>query len=283
MQELLVRGCIKNGYEIVKELNRGVFAIAYEAKTLTGERVFFKQYQSPSPSVEWFSSFVKHQSEIKNSIENDSATQSGCYKIIEFFEDFLLYQVFEFIEEGKSLTYCINHYSDFSWETWLIFAKTIISSVNALHKQNIIHCDLKPDNIILIPDTDLEIGYKLKIIDFDWAFFSDKKAPWHGRHGYIGSPYYMSPEHIDGKTPSQSSDIFTCGIILGQLLGGQHPFHKNLDETYSHAAFKGYFSPIKINKPINDFVFLESILNACLNPDPTKRPTSQQIYMALST
>ena len=58
----------------------------------------------------------------------------------------------------------------------------------------------------------------------------------------------MSPEHIDDKTPSHASDIFSCGIVLAQLLAGKHPFHKNLDDSYEHAAFMGYFSPIKYFK-----------------------------------
>jgi serine/threonine protein kinase len=285
MPIILKPGKIIKGYEVVKELNRGSFAIAYEAKTIIGERVFLKQYKLPTPVTEWFSDFVIHQEQIKQCIGGDSNARDGCYKIIEFFEDLYFYQVFEYIDGGLSLTYCLDHYASYSWDTWVGFAKAMMFAIKALHEQNIVHCDLKPGNLILIPNANIGIGYKLRVIDFDWAFFSDKQAPWHGKHGYVGTPYYMSPEHIDGKVPTHASDIFTCGIILGLMLGDQHPFHENLDETYEHFAFKGYFSPIKLKQSINDvndLLFLEAILNACLNPDPNKRPTAKQICSALS-
>jgi serine/threonine protein kinase len=146
----------------------------------------------------------------------------------------------------------------------------------------IIHSDLKPDNIFLVKDNK-EDRYKLKIIDVDWAFFSDKQAPWHGTQGYVGTFGYMSPEHIDGKTPSQASDIFTCGIILGQLLTGQHPFHESLDETYNHSAFKGRFSPIMLSSTSNsnEVTVLETLLNLCLDPKPDNRPSAGQVHAAL--
>ena len=149
--------------------------------------------------------------------------------------------------------------------------------VKALHDHKIVHCDIKPDNLILIPDITVDSGYVLRIIDLDWSFFSNKQAPWHGLQGYVGTSFYMSPEHIDDKTPSQASDIFSCGIVLGQLLAGEHPFHKNLDDSYDHAAFIGNFAPIKIKQPMNASKELENILNACLNPNPEQRPTAKQL------
>ncbi len=283
MPEIFPIGIVKNGYQIIEELSRGTFAISYKAKSLTGELVFFKQYQSPNASLEWFTDYVSHQQEIKKCIQEDIETRNRCYKIVEFFEDNYFYEVFEYIDDSKSLAYCFEHYADFSWEHRLALAKSMMLGIKALHDQKIIHCDIKPDNLILIPDATVESGYILKIIDLDWSFFSDKQAPWHGFDdfdGYVGTSFYMSPEHIDNKTPSHASDIFSCGIVLGQLLAGMHPFHKNLDDTYDHAAFSGDFSLIRIKLAVNEIELsqiLENILNACLNPNPEQRPTAKQI------
>ena len=280
MPELFPKGIIKNGYQIIEELSRGAFAIAYKAKSLTGERVFFKQYKFPTPIIDWFDEYVTHQQKIKKCIQDNSETRSHCYKIVEFFEDNYFYQVFEFINGSKTLAYCFEHYYEFTWADRLTFAKDLMLGVKALHDHKIVHCDIKPDNLILMPDTTVDSGYILRIIDLDWSFFSDKQAPWHGLQGYVGTSFYMSPEHIDDKTPSHASDIFSCGIVLGQLLAGEHPFHKNLDDSYEHAAFMGHFSPIKIKQSVNEIEspqVLENTLNACLNPNPAQRPTAKQV------
>jgi serine/threonine protein kinase len=156
--------------------------------------------------------------------------------------------------------------------------------MKALHQVKIIHTDLKPDNIILIPDATIGMGYKLRIIDLDWAIFSDRQAPWHGKQGYIGTPNYLSPEHLTpGKIPLLASDVFTCGIMLSEVLGDGHPFASAGDD-YDAAAAAGRFKPIKLRQAIakvDDQGFLESILNDCLNPDPAKRPTAAQVCDAL--
>ena len=54
---------------------------------------------------------------------------------------------------------------------------------------------------------------------------TDEQAPWHGHQGYVGSDNYRSPEHFTaGAVPGAASDVFTCGLILYQLLAGQHPY-----------------------------------------------------------
>lgn len=284
MAIILKAGNIKKTYEIVGELNRGAFANAYEAKTAIGERVFFKQYKSPSSTVEWYKGFVEHQKEIKKRIISDPAARDRCYRFIEFFEEKDFYQVFEFIEGGYSLTSCLLESSKFTWTQWVVFAKVMMFGIKALHEVKIIHSDLKPDNIILIPDKTIGMGYKLRIIDLDWALFADRIAPWHGKQGYIGTPDYLSPEHIQGKTPTHESDIYTCGIMLSEMLGSGHPFQDSIGENYNNSAIHGHFKPITLREPIEripDQKLLETILNACLNPDPSLRPSANQLCEAL--
>jgi serine/threonine protein kinase len=271
-------------YEIVRELNRGAFANAYEARSLVGERIFFKQYKSPSRLVDWYKGFVEHQKEIKRRIESDAAAKDRCYRFIEFFEDKDFFQAFEFVEGGKPLTDCLAERDKFSWDQMAIFAKVMMFGIKGLHQVKIVHTDLKPDNIILIPDATIGMGFKLRVIDLDWAIFADKQPPWHGKQGYIGTPGYQSPEHLTGKVPTPASDIFTCGIMLGEVLGNGHPFASSGADGYNQAAVEGRFAPIHLHQPIDkvaDAAFLEAVLNGCLNPNPDKRPTAAQVCDAL--
>ncbi len=277
-------------YEIARELNRGAFAIAYEARDLSGGKVFFKNYKSPTKLVDWYSGFVEHQKEIKARINKDPAAKDRCYKFIDFFEEAIdpgkkypsFYQVYEFVEGGKDLTKVLEEHTSFTEEQFALFAKVMMFGMRALHTIKIVHTDLKPDNIILIPDPATN-NYRLRIIDMDWAIFADKQAPWHGKQGYTGTPGYQSPEHLRGEIPLPASDIFTCGIMLGQVLGQGHPFADSGD-NYDKDIQAGRFRPIRLRLPlpgVSDPAFVEAIINSCLNPDPKKRPTAVQVCDAL--
>lgn len=272
-------------YEIVREMSVGAFAIAYEARK-GSQRIFLKQYKSPSPLVSWFKGFVDHQGELKRRIESSPASKERCYRFDRFFtEKSSFYQAFEFVDGGMSLEECLRRRHEFDWTKQLVvFAKIMVFGLKALHEIRIVHTDLKPENIILIQDPTLAgTGYRLRIIDMDWSIFADSAAPWHGEQGYVGTPGYQSPEHLKGQVPTSASDVFTCGIMLGEILGGGHPFAR-AGENYPEAVLAGRFSPIRIAHEIAkvaDNAFLESVINACLDPDPAGRPSMAQLSDAL--
>jgi serine/threonine protein kinase len=289
------RGDRRGRYSGFELLNSGAYALSYAAESPGVGRVFFKQYKSPSVTVDWYPGFMAHQHEIKRRIEADPAVKGSCYQFIEFFEhretkfgtelrEFC--QVFEFIDASKTLTQKLESRADVSWRDLTIFAKVLALGIHGLHNVGIVHTDLKPDNIILIPDSSIATGYRLRVIDLDWAIFSDRQAPWHGKQGYVGTPGYLSPEHVQGKIPAQASDVFTTGIMLSQVLAARHPFAHALgdDTRYALAVKRGEGNPIRIDQPLDgkcDMAFVHRILNATLNPDPKARPTLRQVVDAM--
>jgi serine/threonine protein kinase len=283
-------------YRAIKELNRGAMANAYEAEIVSGtgkgRRVFLKQYKSPTNKVPWYTDFVEYQKEMKRRIEGDAELKDRCYEMIEFFENKgvkdasgVFYQVFEFVEGGIPLTDYIKKFRDdpaaVEWKHRVVFARIMMFAINALHKAKIVHTDLKPDNFFMIPGKN-NAGFSLKLIDLDFSIFSDKQAPWHGEGGYVGTPGYRSPEHLRGEVPQEASDIYTCGLILGELLGEGHPLRKESD--LEKATAEGRFEPVKIEQAINkvdNLPFLKCVINSCFDTDPSKRPTAREILKAL--
>jgi serine/threonine protein kinase len=161
-------------------------------------------------------------------------------------------------------------------------AKVLVAGISQLHAAGIVHADLKPDNIMLIEDPSLGMKYRLKIIDMDFSFFTDRKAPWHGYEGYFGTPGYMSPEH--GKVPVPVSDVFTLGIILYQLLGPGHPYPYD-DNDKILAAYQAYaVAKPKLAGTPTPPATAEAITEAlyrCLHPVPAKRPTATELHRTL--
>ena len=61
------------------------------------------------------------------------------------------------------------------------------------------HADLKPANAYLIEDPTIGSGYQLKLIDMDFSLLADRRAPWHGYQGYVGTDNYRSPGAPDAR------------------------------------------------------------------------------------
>jgi serine/threonine protein kinase len=276
-------------YRIEKELNAGAMAVAYKARR-GDETVFLKQYKSPTPTVPWYRKYVEYQQELKRRIESTSA-KNFSYRFVEFFEGHFggknFFQVFEWVEGGRDLEHLLEEArssGEMSWTQRLTLAKVMMAGINAIHEAGIIHCDLKPPNIYLFHDPDIEAGYRLKVIDMDFSILSDRQAPWHGSDtGYVGTPRYFSPEHLSSQVPCQASDIFTCGIILYELLTGHHPY--NDESTYS-ASVSGWKAPAPaFLGQIGDSEDLTNtarqLLHLCLHPNNRIRPSAKDLNLAL--
>ena len=281
-------------YVVEKVLNQGAFAHAARAKSTAkgGVNVFLKRYFAPTKSLSWYEGFVRHQKELKRRISENDALRPYCYGFIDFFEgtegrsNKTFHQVFEFIENGKELTKFIEELEPLGptahWDQRVRFARVMMMGIAALHSQKIVHTDLKPANLLLIPNLHSPGEYYLRIIDLDWSIFSDQRAPWDGEQGYIGTPMYQSPEHGGTMVPDERSDVFTCALMLSELLGSGHPFAKVA--SYPDAIKRGSFEPLRVTQPlpkVENTAFLEALLNRALNPDPAKRPTAAELRDAL--
>ncbi len=274
------------GYTIKELITIGNNSVAYTATDALGQKVFFKAYQSPSIRVPWYRPFVEHQKEMKARIEGSPCRQF-CYKFLGGFEyNRKFHQVFEFLDKSHSLDKILERVKarpdDVPWASRELMAKVLVAGIAQLHAAGIVHADLKPDNIMLIEDATLGMKYRLKIIDMDFSFFTDKRAPWHGHEGYFGTPGYMSPEH--NRVPVPVSDVFTLGLILYQLLGPGHPYLFD-DNDKILKAYQDY----KIARPKLSGVpsppaapdAIADILHRCLHPESAKRPSANELHKTL--
>ena len=102
-----------------------------------------------------------------------------------------------------------------SHEDALQIAFKCCGALDYAFRQGIVHRDIKPANIMVVSGTNIKVG------DFGAAYLTKDK----GTHGdEIGSPYYMSPEQINGEELGHHSDMFAMGVVLYELFTGQRPF-----------------------------------------------------------
>ncbi len=295
MPRLPQPGNVINGYTIVQHINAGAMANAYEAKAKDGTVVFFKQYKSPSVSLSWFKGFVDYNGELNQRIAEPDLQRFCVRHITSFVAKFgvdTFYQVYEWAKNDdleKILDRARAGTGPITWEQRLIMARVIMAAIDRLHTKRIVHGDLKPGNIQMLHDPSIKVGYIPKLIDMDRSILADKRAPWDGIESYVGTPRYFSPEHFSKKVPVTASDVFTCGIILYQLLAQGHPFPTKPDDpdtAYSDLARRDAPPPPRLqgrlpgDETINKH--LVDTLLRCLRMDPKLRPTALEVNRALN-
>jgi serine/threonine protein kinase len=289
-------------YRVTKVFGPGMMAISYGAEGPTGEKVFLKQYKSPAPTVVWYKAFVAYQNELGARVRAGRAAQFAVRQVDAFEEVWggpCYFQAFEFVENGADLQHMLDEEREQHrrtkvpatndpaiWARHVTWAKVFMTGMAALHESKIVHADLKPANAYLIQDPTISSGYQLKLIDMDFSLLADRRAPWHGHQGYVGTDNYRSPEHMTrGAVPGLASDVFTCGLMLYELLAGYHPYWTEDQAEYaklvqSHAAKPPALAGLMPSPASNAEV--SAFLHRCLSPDPVARPTAAELRAVLS-
>jgi serine/threonine protein kinase len=302
MAKKLKVGDVLHGYRVTKVFGPGMMAISYGAQTRTGEKVFFKQYKSPAPTVVWYEPFVAYQKELSARVRNGKAGHYAVRQLDAFEEVWggrCYFQTYEFVENGADLQQVLDaerekHRLTKSapardpevWARHMTWAKVLIAAIAALHESKVIHADLKPANAYLITDPTIGSGYQLKLIDMDFSLLADRRAPWHGHQGYVGTDNYRSPEHMTrGSVPGLASDVFTCGLMLYELLAGEHPYWRDDQGEYAKLVMAYAAKPPALlglmQAPASN-AEVSAAIYRCLSPDPAARPTAAELRAILS-
>jgi serine/threonine protein kinase len=143
---------------------------------------------------------------------------------------------FEFVQ-GETLESLINRHGRLPIARALGFAHDIASALQHAHGWSIIHRDIKPANILIESSTGIA-----KLADFGIV-----KAPWavmsHDENT-LGSPGYMSPEQYDGVDLDERADLFCLGVVIYQMLTGEHPFLRDTMAATMFATCNNEYTPL---------------------------------------
>jgi serine/threonine protein kinase len=290
------------GYRVTKVFGPGAMAISYAAQAPDGSKIFLKQYKSPAPTVVWYPAFVDYQQELAARVRNGKAAQYAV-RLVDAFEELwggpCYFQAYEFVEQGGDLQQMLDAEREQHqrtgisplgegavWARHVTWAKVFMAGIAALHESRIVHADLKPPNVYLVRDRFIGSGYQLKLIDMDFSVLADRRAPWHGYQGYVGSDNYRSPEHLTrGEMPGLPSDIFTCGLILFELLAGAHPYWREDQAEYATLVRAFAAKPPRLAgtmpAPATN-AEVSAALRRCLSPNAVDRPTAAELRAVLS-
>ncbi len=256
-------GKVLNGrYKIVKKIGTGGMAIVYQAKDQLLERkVAVKVLQPHFADNETAVNRFNHEAQAVASLSHPN--------IVNIFDigrdDDIHYIVMEHII-GKDLKKLLKEMERLDIKRSIEIAKGICNGLIKAHRNNIIHCDIKPHNILLTNEG------RVKVTDFGIAR-AITSATIGQTDSVMGSAHYLSPEQAKGSKVSTRSDIYSLGIVLYEMLTGKVPF---TGENHVSIALKHIeeeaVSPQSFNSNIPDS--LNKIVLKAIAKDPSDRYNS---------
>ncbi|WP_343899288.1 serine/threonine-protein kinase, partial [Nocardioides aquaticus] len=141
-------------------------------------------------------------------------------------------------------------------------AAAVLEGLASAHQRDVVHRDVKPDNVLLTRDWESGEPGSVKLVDFGIArIITDRQRT---ATGLLGTPEYMSPELLTRGTAESPADVYGVGIMLYELLAGRTPFAGPGNEyTIAHRHVTAEPPPLDVPAP------LAAQLEALLEKDPT--------------
>jgi serine/threonine-protein kinase len=191
--------------------------------------------------------------------------------------DGLLYLVMEYVD-GTSLETMLQNGGRLPQARVVDIGMQVCSALALAHKEGIIHRDIKPDNLLLVPwyDDDLYSTDLVKVCDFGMAKLKSSGEDLTVGGMICGSPAYMSPEQIEGKELDFRTDLYALGMTMYEALTGAHPFAaETLAELFSKHQYEAPRPPSELVAGVDSL--LEDILLRTLAKRPEGRQESARI------
>jgi serine/threonine protein kinase/Tfp pilus assembly protein PilF len=259
MTELVIGSVFAGRYQVLKQLGKGGMGKVYVVwDSEINEEVAIKLL---NPEISGDEEIIKRfRNELK--LARKISHRNVCRMFDLSKEGETYYITMEYVP-GQDLKSLIKKNGPLSPGKTVFIAKQLCQGLAEAHKSGIIHCDLKPQNIMIDGEGNV------RIVDFGVA--RSHKATGMTESGFmIGTPEYMSIEQVEGKKVDQSSDIYSLGVILYEMLTGKVPFKADtpLSTALKHVT-QAPSDPREVNAEIPKE--LSSIILKCLAKNMEKR------------
>lgn len=246
-------------YKLEKKIGSGGMADVYMAKDLLLDRIVaVKILHSNFCEDNDFIVRFRHEAQSAGKLMHPNIV--GIYDVGN--DQGIHYIVMEFVE-GITLKQYIQTHPNIAIDTAVRIAIEIASALEVAHENGIVHCDIKPHNILLT-----ETG-KVKVTDFGIAR-AINSATVIDKKSVLGSVHYLSPEQAAGDKITEKADIYSLGVVLYEMLTRHLPFEGETAVSIALQHMRGEVPrPAKINPSISPM--LEECVLTALQKDPDKR------------
>jgi len=198
IQEIVGVGGMAVVYKAYDNVENKIVAVKILKEEYTGNSEFLRRFMNESKAI----AVLSHPNVVKVSDVS--------------FGDLIQYIVMEYID-GITLKEYIDQQGPLSWNEAVHFTLQILRGLQHAHDKGVVHRDIKPQNIMVLPD-----GI-IKVADFGIARFARSEQETITDKA-IGSVHYISPEQAKGEKTDEKADIYSVGVMLYEMLTGKLPF-----------------------------------------------------------
>ncbi len=205
---------LDNRYEIISKIGVGGMADVFKGKdTLLGRIVAIKILHANFAGDEEFVSKFKREAQAAGKLNHPNIV--SMYDV--GFDQGYNYIVMEYVEGQTLKEYIVNH-KQISVDQAVKFTIAIAEGLEHAHAMGIVHCDIKPHNVLITNSG------RIKVTDFGIARAMNAGNTIMYTNSIMGSAHYLSPEQASGKPVSGSTDIYSLGAVLYEMLTGRVPY-----------------------------------------------------------
>jgi serine/threonine protein kinase/Tfp pilus assembly protein PilF len=259
-------GSVVGRFRIGDRLGKGGMGEVYRAEDPKLKRTVALKRLAPALRAD---SLYRHRflEEAERASRFSDSHVASVYDVLEIRDEIFL--ILEYVE-GQNLRQRLRQ--RLSLDEFFTIAIQCAEALVSAHKQGIVHCDIKPENIMLTTQG------QVKILDFGVAKHlprSDQSSTVDRAGTFAGTPAYMSPEVLLEQAPDGRADVFSLGVVAYEVLTGQHPFMAG--------SFVATTDRIRRETPASIRIFnrsvpedLEALVNKAMAKEPAQRYASAQ-------
>src|SRR5216684_7290934 len=246
-------------YELQELLGGGMARVYKALDTVIGRTVAVKILTEEGCADEETKSRFLQEARMAGNITHDN-----IISIYDFGEDAdgRPFMVMEFLK-GQDLKHAIKNGATGDVRNKLRIAMDIARALEHIHSQNIIHRDIKPDNV------HITTAGAVKLMDFGISKMQTSTRTTTGV--VMGTPYYMSPEQVLGKNITPQVDVYAFGVLLFELMTGSRPV---VGDTVERIFYQILQEPLNV-EPMRTAGISQPIIDLvcrCTEKDPDNRP-----------
>jgi serine/threonine protein kinase len=264
-------------YELIELLGEGGMGAVYRARRLhigdeAAVKVLLNKYVADEEALERFRREARAAAVIRH------PNVVTIYDYGEARDRFAhAYIVMELVP-GVSLRTLLQREGRFLPDRAITLMRDVCAGVGAAHRHNVIHRDIKPDNVLISPAEEDWRREVVKVVDFGIAKLRDRSInqTLTLSGAVFGTPYYLSPEQCRGETVDSRADVYSLGVMLYEMLTGRRLFDAtNLADLISkHLTEEPPPFPPGLGIP----PILENAVRRALAKDPNRRQPDAQTF-----
>ncbi len=251
---------LNHRYQLNSKLGGGGMAVVYKARDLTLERdVAIKILREDFSENPAFRERFRQEAKAAANLSHPNIVTVHDFG----YDKERLFIVMEFVP-GVTLKSLIIQKGRLETDLAIHLLVQACAGIGYAHRAGLVHCDVKPQNMIVTPDQ------RLKVTDFGIARALASISADEHLDVVWGSPQYFSPEQASGAPPSPASDVYGLGVILYEMLTGRLPFNARTSRELSRMHREAPVPPPRrFNPTINES--LNRIIFKVLSKEPSAR------------